>query len=106
MVEESKDISPSESEHSEKQTQTCSQSFNPQINEEKPMQAYIFNKMKERFEKQDHIDANETFKKGPGRKRKHQLTKTHEVKDFVDKFFLHGLGKLSNNRYNTKRTDA
>lgn len=73
---------------------------------EKPLQAYIFKLLHQRFDKQNKIDAGNYVKRGPGRNRKFQLMKTNQVKRLINKFFIDGLNKLNWNKYNNKRTDA
>jgi hypothetical protein len=73
---------------------------------DKPLQEYIFSIIQDRFDKQKLIDEGKYVKKGPGRNRKYQLTRTSQVRKLVDNFFIDGLNKLNGNKYNSIRTDA
>ena len=62
---------------------------------EKPLQAYIFKLLNQRFDKQNKIDTGNYVKRGPGRNRKFQLMKTSQVKRLINRFFVDCLNKLN-----------
>ena len=70
------------------------------------LKAYILDLIYTRMEKQELIDTDRYLKRGPGRHRKYEFQKLHTVKLLIEKFFLDGLKKLNQNKYNNERSDA